>query len=65
MGDLNPNILTSHSLQSQNNRTQYVTDFLSYNNMVSVNSLEFCKGARFSFVSYDNKSETLIDHILV
>ena len=33
--------------------------------MISVNTLEYCTGARSSFVPYDNKNETLIDHILL
>ena len=64
MGDLNTKLLASQSVHPQNNRTRILTEFLSRNNMVSLNTLGFCTGARNSFVSYDNKYETLIDHIL-
>ena len=64
MGDFNTNMLTNQSIHVQNNRTRILAEFLSRNNLVSVNTLDFCTGARSSFVSYDNMSETLIDHIL-
>ena len=64
MGDLNTKLLASHSVHPQSNRTRILTEFLSRNNMFSLNTLGFCTGARNSFVSYDNKCETLIDHIL-
>ena len=64
MGDFNTNMLTNQSMHVQNNRTRILAEFLSRNNLVSVNTLDFCTGARSSFVSYDNISETLIDHIL-
>ena len=64
MGDLNTNIL-SNSSRIQNNRNRYMIDFLASNNFVSVNTMEFCTGASSTFVSYDNTSESLIDHILL
>ena len=51
MGNLNANLLHSQSVSMQNNRSPALTDFLSRNNMVSVNTLELCTGARSSFVS--------------
>ena len=63
MGDLNTNILFNSS-RIQNIRTRYMMDFLASNNFVSVNTMESCTGASFTFVSYDNTSESFIDHIL-
>lgn len=64
MGDLNTNLLADPP-RIQNNRTRYMINFLASNNFVSVNTMEFCSGASSTFVSYDNKNESLIDHILL
>lgn len=64
MGDMNANILSAKFRKDLNNRSRYVEKFLKENNLVSVNTLDICTGARSSFVSYDNTCESLIDHIL-
>lgn len=64
MGDINANIMPSHYLRNVNNRSHCIMNFLARNNMVSLNTMNFCTGAKSTFVSYDNKSESLIDHIL-
>lgn len=64
MGDVNANILSAKFRKDLNNRSRYVLKFLNENNLVSVNTLDICTGARSSFVSYDNTCESIIDHIL-
>ncbi|MCG7877806.1 MAG: hypothetical protein N0C90_15945, partial [Candidatus Thiodiazotropha endolucinida] len=65
MGDMNVNLLESAEHQKISGRKSYFLNFLHENNLVSLNTLEDCKGAKSSFVSYDNSCESLIDHILL
>lgn len=65
MGDMNVNLLQSALHQNISGRKSYFLNFLHENNLVSLNTLGNCKGAKSSFVSYDNSCESLIDHILL
>ena len=65
MGDINA-YLTSHGQPGKmNSRSSSFGTFLHENNLVSVNTLDFCTGAKSSFVSYDCRYESLIDHIII
>ena len=65
MGDINA-YLTSHGQPGKiNSRSSSFGSFLHENNLVSVNTLDFCTGAKSSFVSYDCRYESLIDHIII
>ena len=62
MGDFNSNCLRDNNI---NTRDGYFKRFLRDTNFVAVNTLDMCSGAQNTFVSYDNRCETLIDYILV
>ena len=65
MGDMNAQIFPrAHSCRIDG-RDQYFLDFIEYNNIVSVSSLDIRTGPNTTFVSFDGKSESHIDHILV
>ena len=65
MGDMNAKIFPrAHSCRIDG-RDQYFLDFIEYNNIVSVGSLDIRTGPNTTFVSFDGKSESHIDHILV
>lgn len=61
MGDYNAKAHVS----SQNGRDLCILKFLADTNFVAIDTLSFCTGANYSFVSYDGKYETLIDHICI
>lgn len=59
LGDFNAQIDPS----SPRTRDLLVCKLLNDTNLIAVNTLPICKGATFSFVSYDNRYTTLIDFI--
>lgn len=61
LGDYNAQIDTS----SNRTRDVLLCKFLTDTNLIPVNTLPSCKGAKFSYVSYDNEFHTLIDFICV
>ena len=65
MGDINAHLNSQHYSKPANNRTKYIETLLSTHNFVSINTLDLCEGAKSSFVTYDGRHESLIDHILV
>ena len=64
MGDMNVNLLPNASQVNPTGRKLRFLDFLRDTNLISLTTLESCAGASSSFVSYDNSTESLIDHIL-
>ena len=50
---------------SRNPRDQILVKFMDDINTVAVNDLSICTGAQYTYVSYDNKYHTSIDHICV
>lgn len=64
LGDMNANLLPSALESNISGRSLHLMNFLQENNLISLNTLEFCTGAKSSFVSYDSSCESLIDHIL-
>lgn len=64
MGDMNINLLPGSSGNSSSNRSKCFMKFLQETSMLSVNKLEHCCGPKSTFVSYDNTTETCIDHII-
>ena len=59
MGDFNCSSVT------MDGRATTFRNFLKDTDSVAVNTLPFCRGAQSSFVSYDNKSSSLIDYIII
>ena len=64
MGDMNAQ-LYSNVKASCNNRSKLLSDFNEMHDFVSICLLNSCIGATSTFVSYNKKHESLIDHILV
>ncbi|MEW8546461.1 MAG: reverse transcriptase domain-containing protein, partial [Candidatus Thiodiazotropha sp.] len=65
MGDINTHLSLSGQQGRPNNRGMYFNTLLRENNMISVNTLELCRGADSTFVTYDGRFESLIDHIII
>ena len=65
VGDMNAQIFPRANTRRLDSRDRYFLDFIEYNNMVSVGSLEMRIGHNMTFVSSDGKSESHIDHILM
>ncbi|XP_053395834.1 uncharacterized protein LOC128555985 [Mercenaria mercenaria] len=61
MGDFNAKI----QVHSKNYRDMYTLRFINDTNCVAVDTMSFCTGAKHSYVSYDDRFVTLIDHICV
>ena len=60
-----PNNLLTPEQKKTTSRDQCFLDFIEYNNMVSLSSLDIRTGPISTFVSFDGKSESHIDHILM
>jgi len=65
MGDLNANLNSIHFQKVENERSRLLTSLLLNHNLVSLQTLDMCIGARSTFVSYSGNCESLIDHILI
>ena len=65
MGDMNAQIFPRTFASRIDSRDKFFRDFIEYNNMVSVSSMDIRTGPNSTFVSFDGKSESHIDHILV
>ena len=52
------------SISLMSARDAYLNSFIAEYNLVAVNTLPFCEGANYTYVSYDNAHQTLIDYIL-
>ena len=65
MGDINSYLPTTSFRDKPDNRSIYFSTFLQQNNLISVNTLDICTGAKSTFVTYDGRHESLIDHILI
>ena len=64
MGDFNAHLQGERYIKPTDDRGAYLLDLMNYHNLVSLNTLPLCSGVAASFVSYDGKYESLIDHIL-
>ena len=65
MGDFNTYLPEVTVRDRVDNRSLYFQSFLRENNVFSTNTSELCNGAKSTFVTYDGRHESLIDHILV
>ena len=65
LGDFNAHLQSKNYLKNNDRRSRVLEEFLTSSNLTAVNTLSTCRGARSSFVSYDGKNETLIDHIVL
>ena len=65
MGDINTHLSRSGHQDRPHNRSLYFNTLLRENNLVSINTLELCRGADLTFVTYDGRHESLIDHIII
>ena len=63
MGDFNAKFLGN--VKSVRQRDRQFTQFMADTGLLACNTLPLCTGASSSFVSYDKKSEALIDHICI
>ena len=65
MGDMNVNMAPTSIHAHATGRLSYFRDFMQDNNSVSVNTLDICSGAKSSYVSYDGRYKSLLDHIII
>ena len=65
LGDFSAHLQSKSVLKQDDRRSRVLCGFLTRNNLTAINTLPTCRGAHSSFVSYDGKNETLIDHILL
>ena len=65
MGDMNVQIFQKAQFGMIESRDQYLIDFLNDNNLVPASALDVLMGANPTFVSFDGKSESHIDHIIL
>lgn len=65
MGDINTYLPATCFRDKPDNRSIYFNTFLQQNNLISVNALDICTGAKSTFVTYDGRHESLTDHILI
>ena len=64
LGDFNAHLQGERYIKPTDDRGAYLLELMNYHNLASLNTLPLCSGAAASFVSYDGKYESLIDHIL-
>ncbi len=62
IGDFNAKYILSHHGQNRQ-RDKEFSQFLSDCNRIAIDTLPLCVGAKSTYVSYDKRSESLIDHI--
>ncbi len=65
IGDFNAHLHGRHFVKDLDARGLELTNFLNINNLVSINTLDSCVGADSTFVTYDGRHESLIDHIVM
>ena len=65
MGDMNAQISPRAQSGRIESRDRCLIDFLNDNNLVSACTLDVHKGTNATFVSFDGKSESHIDHIIM
>ena len=65
MGDVNTHLSRAGHQERLNNRSMYFNKLLLDNNLLSVNTQAWCRGADSTFVTYDGRHESLIDHIIL
>ena len=65
MGDMNINMSQASIHAYTTGRLSCFRDFMQDNSIVSVNMLDITSGAKSSYVSYDGKYESLLDHIII
>ena len=65
MGDLNAHLNTHQLIKKLDERSVRLKQCLLALNLISVNSLSTCIGAKSTFVSYNGVTESLIDHIII
>ncbi|MEW8561249.1 MAG: hypothetical protein AB2541_04060 [Candidatus Thiodiazotropha sp.] len=66
MGDINTHLTRCSQQEPRlNSRGAHFNDLLRENNLISINTLDFCVGAGSTFVTYDGRHESLIDHIIL
>ena len=65
MGDMNAHKSSNKFIKNKDGRAVIFESFLNNFNLTSVNTLDFCTGAKSSFVSYNGIHESLIDHIIM
>ncbi|MCG8112938.1 MAG: reverse transcriptase family protein [Candidatus Thiodiazotropha taylori] len=58
-------VLLLLSLKSTDVRGRSLLDLMHIHNLLAINTLSICTGATSSFISYGDRFESLIDHILV
>lgn len=65
MDDFNMHLPKSRFRDLTDNRSLYFNAFLTESGMISINTLDTCKGAKSTFVTYDGPHESVNDHILI
>ncbi len=65
MGDFNAHLNGRVFIKPLDARGLQLLNFLTENNLVSVNTMDMCIGAESTFVSYDGRHESFIDHIVI
>ena len=65
MGDFNSHLQGQSFIKASNARSCAVGALFNDNCMVAVNTLPLCTGAQSTFVSFDDRSQSMIDHIVV
>ena len=64
LGDFDAHLQGERYIKPTDDRGAYLLDLMIYHNLANLNTLPLCSGAAASFVHYDGKYESLIDHIL-
>lgn len=65
MGDMNTYLPWLSTRVRPSGRSVCFQSFLQRNNLISVNTLGMCTGAKSTFVTYDGRHESLIDHFII
>ena len=65
MGDMNVQIFQKPQFGKVESRDQCLISFFNENNLVPASALDVLMGANPTFVSFDGKSESHIDHIIL
>ena len=65
MGDMNVQISPRAQSDRKESRDRCLIDFLNDNNLASACTLDLHRGTNATFVSFDGKSESHIDHIIM
>ena len=65
MGDFNTHLHGRGCLRDNDRRSRDLLHFMEQHNLVAIDTSSNCTGAVSTFVSYDGKHESLIDHVLL